>query len=209
MQRRIAALVAAAVAVLGAVVVLFFRVRSDQDVSIPPDALAAARASYERGQTARPAPPPVSRTPSIPQPPPAAPEPEADPAARPASDRRGWRTPSSLQPGVRRSIDRESALDRETTGKPPADVPPDANPEVVAKRQAVSDAYDQGDYEAALKSAEEFLGLQPGDPYVKRVAAVAACAIGDEAAARKHYQELGEPNQRIVARRCSRFGVDL
>ena len=83
---------------------------------------------------------------------------------------------------------------------------------IAASGKAVDDAgvkYDMGDFDTSLLQAEEFLRQEPGNAYVKRVAVVSACAVDDPATARKHYQDMDAQNQRIVARRCERFGVRL
>jgi hypothetical protein len=204
MQRRIAALVAAAVAVLGAVVVLVFRVKAEPDVAVSDQALREAQASFERASRA-PAPP---STPAIPPPTLRSPEPEApgegESAARVGeSERRIPRVPPTMASGLRRE-----GRDRGESGTPP-DLPPDASPDLVQKRNVVSEAYDHGDFEAAFRASEDFLHQQPDNDYVKRVAAVSACALGDQNAALKHYQEATEANKRIIKLRCHRYGVEL
>ena len=84
----------------------------------------------------------------------------------------------------------------------PGGQPSDETPELTQKRNTVSDAYDHGDFETAFRAAEDFLHQQPDDAYVKRVAAVSACAVGNQTAAMKHYQEAAEANKRIIKLRC-------
>ena len=204
MQRRIGALAAAAVAVLGAVVVLFIRVNAEPDTAVSDQALREAKAAFERSSRAPATPAPA---PSIPPPRPKPTAPVDDPAGAAArageSEQRPPRLPPTRASGLRRE-----GRDRGPGGTP-SDLPPDATPEVVEKRHVVSDAYDRGDFEAAFRHAQDFLHLQPDNVYVKRVAAVSACALGDQAAALKHYQEATEANKRIIALRCRRYGVDL
>ncbi len=201
MQRRIAALVAAAATVLGAVVVLFVRVKADPDVAVSDQALREAQASFERASRA-PAPPP---TPAIPPPTLRSPEPEAaEPAARQGeAERRIPRVPPTRASGLRRE-----ARDR-GDGEGSSDAPTDQSPELVQKRNTVTEAYDRGDFEAAFRASEDFLHQQPDDAYVKRVAAVSACALGEQSAATKHYQEATEANKRIIKLRCNRYGIEL
>jgi hypothetical protein len=201
MQRRIAALVAAAVAVLGAVVVLVVRVKAEPDVAVSDQALREAQASFERASRA-PAPP---STPAIPPPTLRSPEPEAaEPAARVGeSERRIPRVPPTMASGLRRE-----GRDRGES-EVPSDAPTDQSPELVQKRNTVTEAYDHGDFEAAFRASEDFLHQQPDDAYVKRVAAVSACALGDQSAAMKHYQEATEANKRIIKLRCHRYGIEL
>lgn len=200
MQRRIAALVAAAAAVLSAVVVLVFRVKAEPDVAVSDQALREAQASFERASRVPPPPP----TPAIPPPTLRSPEPEAaEPAARQGeSERRIPRVPPTMASGLRRE-------GRDRGGEVPSDLPADASPELVQKRNVVSEAYDHGDFEAAFRASEDFLHLQPDNDYVKRVAAVSACALGEQNAALKHYQEATEANKRIIKLRCNRYGVEL
>jgi hypothetical protein len=77
------------------------------------------------------------------------------------------------------------------------------------RRGLVGKAYDAGDYEVALERAAAFLLEQPGDEYAKRVAAVSACAIGDEDRARQYYAATSASSRAAVVRRCRRFGVEL
>ncbi len=91
---------------------------------------------------------------------------------------------------------------RDRGGEAFSDAPADQSPELVQKRNTVTEAYDHGDFEAAFRASEDFLHQQPDDAYVKRVAAVSACALGNQSAATKHYQEATEANKRIIKLRC-------
>jgi hypothetical protein len=204
MQRRIAALVAAAAAVLSAVVVLVFRVKAEPDVAVSDQALREAQASFERASRV----PPPPATPAIPPPTLRSPEPaapgEGEPAARQGeSERRIPRVPPTMASGLRREGHDRGASEASS------DAPTDQSPELVRKRNTVTEAYDHGDFEAAFRASEDFLHQQPDDAYVKRVAAVSACALGDQNAALKHYQEATEANKRIIKLRCSRYGIEL
>ena len=200
MQGRVVALGAAAAFVLAAIVVLSIKVRADPEPPLSDEAVKQALVSNQRSQLGRPA-EPGARAPSVPRPPPEAserrPVPSLGDVSRPrrSTGDRPWspQSPGPARDGAGRS-----------TG-----LPPGASPELVAKREAAREAYDHGDYESALSSAEEFLKAQPDDAYIKRIAAVSACATGDDAAARRHYQETTPDNQRIVALRCRRYGIEL
>ena len=201
MGRRVVALVAAAASVLAAVVVLAFQVHATKETVVPPEAGQAARGGGqepERAQATKQAGRPVAIAESHARSEPTRPtrQPPAQPAARGASEA----SESADEPPPRPSLG--------GTFYPP-DLPPRASPAMLEKRRAVTEAYDVGDYEAAFRNAEEFLPLQPDNEYVKRVAAVAACALGDEASARKHYRDMNEGNQRLIEARCSRFGVNF
>ncbi|HKE14263.1 MAG TPA: hypothetical protein VKB80_05350 [Kofleriaceae bacterium] len=204
MQGRVVALGAAAAFVLAAIVVLSIKVRAAAEPALSDEAVKQAMVGYQRSQLGRSAEPGAGsggRAPSISRPPPEAserrPVPSLGEVSRPrrSTGDRPW---SPQSPGPARDGAGSS------TG-----LPPDASPELVAKREAAREAYDHGDYESALSSAEEFLKAKPDDAYIKRIAAVSACATGDEAAARRHFQETTPDNQRIVALRCRRYGVEL
>lgn len=178
--------------------VLFIRVHAEPEPALSDAALREAKAAFERSSRPPPQPaiPPPTRRPE-----PALPE-GGEAAARPSPGDQ----PASRLPPTRASGLRREGRDR---GDAPSDLPPDSSPELVEKRQAVSDAYDQGDFEGAFRNAEDFLHQQPDDAYVKRVAAVSACAVGNQQAAMKHYQEATEANKRIIKLRCSRYGIDF
>lgn len=191
MQLRTIALAVATAVVLGALVVLFFRVRATQEVTVPEEALARARAQYQR----------------------------QSPAARPAPERARTRRPTSSVPPARsRAPDRAPApsQERDRPRAPALRSSPasDERSEIDEKREAVRDAYDHGDYVTALDHAEDFMEMDVGGSpqhrmhvrYVRRVAAVAACALGEEAVARKYHDEMDSADQRVVAKRCERFG---
>jgi hypothetical protein len=190
---RTIALIAATVAVLGALLVLFIRVRSAPEIVIPDDALSVARARYESIQTGR-APAAFASERGAGARPPRRP-PASEPASEPGAE------PFDGEPIARRSI--STVRPAAGSGESPVYSPP------TGEQERVRAAYDHGDFEGALELAEQFLRQYPKDPYVKRVAVVAACAMGEEAVARKHYQEMAASDQPIVAKRCSRYGIQL
>ena len=205
MQRRVVALLIGAAAVLVLVVVLFFRVRSAANAPAmsPADLVAASHATHPEGHESAAASPPSS--------------PLAPPKPRPprigGAHEEASTDDSPAEVGSRASAGARARarLRREEGegGDLAQDLPADTPPEMVEKRRAVSDAYDTGDYETALRNAQEFLRFQAENEYVQRVAAVSACAIGDEASARVHYQQMSDSNQRIVQVRCRRFGINF
>jgi hypothetical protein len=192
-QVRTIALIAATVVVLGALLVLFVRVRSAPEIVVPEDALSEARARYEREHTetgnARAsessAPVQADRSPAAPRPP------QRPPVDEPSAEERRPRRSAAGVPPLSGSSEPAPASDTE------------------AELNAVRIAYDHGDFELALELAEKFLSRHGTDDYIKRVAVVSACAVGEEAVARRHYQESAARDQALVAKRCSRYGVRL
>lgn len=205
MQRRVVALLIGAAAVLILVVVLFIRVRAvaSPPVVSPADVIAASRAASAAPPTTRPSPlaPPQARR-QIGETPDQGAGADQSPAELGSRASAGARARARL----RGDGDRDAEGDR---GSLPQDLAADTPPEMVEKRRAVSDAYDTGDYETAFRSAQDFLRFQADNEYVQRVAAVSACAIGDESSARMHYEQMNESNQRIVQVRCRRYGINL
>lgn len=204
MQRRVVALLIGAAAVLVLVVVLFFRVRAAANTPAvsPADVIATSHAA------------PGEPAATIPPPGPGSPaqgrairidgtrEEVANTGESPAEV--GSRASAGARARARLRGDGEGE-----GGNLPQDLPADTPPEMIEKRRAVSDAYDTGDYETAFRSAEEFLRFQADNEYVQRVAAVSACAIGDESSARMRFQQMSDSNQRIVQVRCRRFGINF
>jgi hypothetical protein len=193
MPIRSIVLVTATVAVLGALLGLFFQVRSAPELEVPADALKLARAQYERTQ-ARSATEdfqPDRGAAALPPRQPPAPGPAA---AEPAGDER-----PEAPPAVRRSV----------SSVRPATTNPVMPPSSTAGQDRVRAAYDENDFETALSLAQTYLNEFPGDGYVQRVAGVSACAVGQEDIARKYYAVMNATDQSIVARRCSRYGIAL
>lgn len=197
MQLRTITLASATVAVFGALVVLFVQVRAPQEIVVPEDALSQARSRYEFTRGDAPAPAAFQADHS---------EAASRPSRRPAAGERPER-PSMPAAGPGRERVPQPRLPGRRASDLPEDLPPDASPQLIQKRESVREAYDMGDFESSLAHAEEFLRLDPNNNYVKRVAAVSACALGDEAVARRHFQDMGAVNQRIVTKRCKRYGV--
>lgn len=202
MQIRTIVLPAATVAVLGALLVLFFRVRSEPEVEIPEAALAQARAEYERSQSrseveafqanrgdtpARPL-----RRPPVTEPAPS------------GSGGSGDEVPLT-RPAVRRSVSNVRAA----SDSPAAAGVPSAPPSSDDAKEPVRNAYQQNDFSTALELSEKYLSEFPGDPYVLRVAGVSACATGEDAIARKYFALMTATDQAIVSRRCGRYGIEL
>ncbi|HTE54611.1 MAG TPA: hypothetical protein VK698_27345 [Kofleriaceae bacterium] len=213
MQRRVVALLVGAAAVLIMVVVLFVRVRAAARAPAvtPSDLAAASRAGHEGdsrpGAASSHGRAPLASeqraAPTLPES--GAPSDQPELGSRALEGARAAERARRAEGGEQEGEGQRQAGEAAPGATP--DLPADAPPEMIEKRRAVSDAYDTGDYEGALRSAEEFLRFQADNAYVQRVAAVSACAVGDESSARVHYQQMSESNQRIVQVRCRRFGI--
>ena len=197
MPIRTIVLVTATVAVLGALLVLFFQVRSAPEIEVPDEALAQARAQYERSQSRQGSEAFQADRGDAPARPPRRPPPETAAAGATADER------PSGPPAIRRSF---------SNVRPATDSPASEIPSMTTSQDAkdpVRAAYDQGDFSTALELAEKYLSEFPGDGYVLRVAGVSACAMGEEAIARKYYAQMTATDQSIVSRRCSRYGITV
>lgn len=194
-QIRTIALITATVAVLGALLVLFVRVRSEPEIAIDEDALDLARAQYERSRAGAA----QSRDSFRAERGEAARAPRAAADQAPVEERRLRRSTSNVRP----ASDSPAAA---RAPRPPPAAPPGST---MVSQGEVRTAYDRGEFESALELAEKRLRDVPTDDYSKRVAVVAACAIGEEDVARKHYIEMVPRDQPVVAKRCSRYGVEL
>lgn len=195
MQLRTIALTVASVAVLAALIVLFFQARATRDVEIPADALAGAVTQYQRAQAARSS-AAAAPTRAAPRPSPARRTPPPPP-----EELRGGDEPERLQEPAR--------VIGPSSAEPPAELPARMSAEAIAQRKSVRDTYIRGDYEATLELAEDMLRQDPDNIYLRRLAAMSACAVEDAGTARRHFDELGDVDRRFVAARCREHGLDL
>lgn len=199
MQLRTITLGTATVAVFGALVVLFVQVRAPQEIVVPEDALSQARARYELTRGA-PAPGAFQADRS---------EAASRPSRRHGAGERPERPDSPGRPDVSAVRPARARTASQSASGLPAAQPADTSPLLVEKRESLRQAYDMGDFDTSLTQAEEFLRQDPSNAYVRRVAVVSACAVDDAATARRYFQGMDAQDQRIVAKRCERFGVQL
>jgi len=78
-----------------------------------------------------------------------------------------------------------------------------------AKQVEANHLYDRGDYEGAAQLAEEILKDDPDNARVLRIAASSACVMGDAEKAKGYYARLQPRDQRKIARRCQRYGIEF
>jgi hypothetical protein len=66
----------------------------------------------------------------------------------------------------------------------------------------------KGDYEAALKAAEDALAVEPSNN-ARVMAVMAACSLGNRAKAQAHADQLDEMRKSRVAVRCKKLGIEI
>jgi hypothetical protein len=79
-------------------------------------------------------------------------------------------------------------------------------------RSQMNDAnrlYDKGQYEDARDAALEILEGNPKNVRMLRIVVSSSCIMGEPEPATKHYLELPRRDQRQMARRCKRYGVEF
>lgn len=83
----------------------------------------------------------------------------------------------------------------------------DNNLDAQPLRQA-RDAMRKGDYETALKSAEDALAVEESNN-ARVMAVMAACSMGNKAKAQAHADKLDDMRKSRVAVRCQKFGIEI
>lgn len=78
-----------------------------------------------------------------------------------------------------------------------------------AKQVEANHLYDRGDYESAAQIADEILKDDPDNARVLRIAASSACVMGEAEKAKSYYARLSPRDQRKIARRCQRYGIEF
>ena len=69
--------------------------------------------------------------------------------------------------------------------------------------------YDRADYEGARDAAVELLSSEPTNVRMMRIIVSSSCIMGDEEVATKHFSDLPARDQRQMARRCKRYGIEF
>jgi hypothetical protein len=199
------AVLSSGAAVLVALVVLVFKVRSatpGADVA-PADVARAVSTGHtqesapripERSEPARPSIPPP-RPPAAPPPAELPPSPAASPA--PPADQ-------VMRPGVDEAPT-DLAGDLPTAQDTPT-------PEQTRAMDVATEYYDRGEYEDARAAAIQAVGMglgAHGGERMLRVAASASCFMGDAEQAHVYYGRLTPRGQRDIARRCRRMGIEF
>lgn len=120
-----------------------------------------------------------------------------------SSPRREWRRPSR-SPSPQRAPRR--------VPEPAAEVE-EAAPEVALSLEDRMDEanalYDRADYIGAKEAALVILEEQPDNVRMLRIAVSVACMMGSVDEAHDYYGRLPERDQRQMARRCKKYGVEF
>jgi hypothetical protein len=94
----------------------------------------------------------------------------------------------------------------------PSFLSPDLDMDHKLKARPLRDArkaYQRGEFERALARAQDALAVAPDSSAARVLAVLAACSLGQAAAARGHAARLDDMRRARVAARCQELGVDL
>lgn len=125
---------------------------------------------------------------------------------------------------VRKSRSKSASSDEESASRPsdsntftkppplPEDETEDEPEGEITFKTKMDDAnkeYDRANYEGAREAALELLEEQPKNVRMNRIVVSSSCIMGDEDIASKHYELLPPRDQRQMARRCKRYGIEF
>lgn len=207
MSVRSIILTAMTISVAGALALLFAEAGETPEADVSERALKRAKQRHARAQSGAPA--------------------TARESSRPPDQMKQWKPPDPEQAAAKRTIrspDTSALMKARGTPSPRSGDSDRPGLRVPAKRPASADAdsaelqsqmrevnrlYDRRDYEGALAAAKEMLAVKPGNVRMLRVVVSSACVMGNEEEARASYKQLPPRHQRQMARRCSRYGVDM
>lgn len=130
------------------------------------------------------------------------------------------RTPSTLRnPRPKTSTSKTSSSKTSDTGNTTSAAQPFTAPpplpdkeDKVDEKAQMDDAnrlYDRADYEGSREAALELLAQNPDNVRMTRIVVSSSCIMGDEEVATKHYSDLPARDQRQMARRCKRYGIEF
>ncbi len=69
--------------------------------------------------------------------------------------------------------------------------------------------YDKADYEGARDAALEVLTSSPDNVRMLRIVVSSSCIMAEEEMATRYYAALPDRDKRQMARRCTRYGIEL
>ncbi len=175
---------------LGAIVVILFvklviDSQGSQAVAVDEAELEKALSEYRRGEAR------ASRDLEAPR----AKKTIRKPKARTASEAGKTKTAPTREPFVAPPPTDEVAIEDEVDLKSRMD---DANR-----------LYDRADYEGAREAAIDLLSSEPNNVRMMRIVVSSSCIMGDEDEATKHFGDLPARDQRQMARRCKRYGIEF
>lgn len=169
---------------------LVLQARGSVDVEIDDQALAQARAVHERHQ--RRASPPPSRPSPSPSPSPRRREAPSRPAASPPAREDIRPSKAAAAPGLAKVM-----------------VDPEGEPSLKQQMDNANSLYDKANYESAQAAALEILAEHPKNIRMLRIAVSTACIMAEFEKAEMYYERLPTRDQRQMARRCKKYGVEF
>ena len=136
-------------------------------------------------------------------------------ASEPESSSTGSGTPRI--PRAKGRLLHKKTVDSSEASTEPSTAPiPEVENEVFAEKTDMKSRmneanrlYDKADYEAARQSALEVLETNPDNVRMKRIIVSSSCIMGDEDLSREHFRLLPARDQRQMARRCKRYGIEF
>ena len=128
--------------------------------------------------------------------------------------------PRSATPRIPKARARPSRTETddssESSTKPYTAPSPEVENEVFAEKADLKSQmneanrlYDRADYEASREAALQVLSNNPDNVRMKRIVVSSSCIMGDEDLSREHFKLLPARDQRQMARRCKRYGIDF
>ena len=86
---------------------------------------------------------------------------------------------------------------------------PDDELEAKARMDGANQLYDRADYEGAREAALALLTTDGNNVRMKRIVVSSSCIMGDADVASQHFGDLPPRDQRQMARRCKRYGIEF
>ncbi len=133
----------------------------------------------------------------------------------PASSATRIKTPRIPQARARKrpaTSDDSSDSKPETYTAPPPEVESevfDAKVDLKNKMNEANRLYDRADYQGAREAALAVLASNEFNVRMKRIVVSSSCIMFEEGPAREHFSDLPARDQRQMARRCKRYGIEF
>jgi hypothetical protein len=85
----------------------------------------------------------------------------------------------------------------------------DAKTDLKTQMNEANRLYDKADYEGAREAALSVLVNNEFNVRMKRIVVSSSCIMAEEGPAREHFADLPARDQRQMARRCKRYGIEF
>lgn len=200
MQKRLIALAASAVIVLGAVLLLVVKVKAKPKYEVSADKISKARSAYERRTRAEKSalPPPLtSRTRTRART--RRPKPVKRDDSSPGLDRSTKSISGVGRPSLAgaRAMNSKVSLDR------------GGNNDLKKRMAKANRLYDRGAYEDAKAAALDVLKDSPRNIRMLRIVVSTGCVMGDGGIAKQYAAKLPKRDFNQMKRRCKHYNVEL